>query len=682
MKNIIAIFLISIVSISSKVNADPMTMIDLLNVSSVSEPRLSPDGKSFLYVKSDADWVKNINVKHIWRTNISKNNETQNPQQITSNIAEATDPRWSNDGRFILFLSKRGDDKYKQIYILPQGGGEAVRLSNHATPVSSAQWSKDSREIYFLAKDKKSDQQINRELEKNDTFKFEQNYQQKHLWKISTLNGQETRISSGDYTVTSFELSQNGEKIIYKRAPDPLLDSASKSEVWIMDRANLKTTQITFNDNYEINAELSPDQKSLLYIAWTDENDQPYFENNLFIISAQGGKAQKMLGNFDHDIQQAHWSKDANSIYFKANLGVHNELFKLNVKSGQISQLTDAKHTVNSWHYLPEINSHIMSIKTAHNNGDFWILNNKSKSKPVKITRIFDHLENDFDLPQQDIIRWKGQDGVTIEGTIIYPNNYQKGNRYPLVVQTHGGPRASDQWGIYSNTSYGPVLAAAGYVILRPNYRGSVGYGDEFVRDMVGSYFNQAHLDVMAGVDYLIDQGIADGDKMVKMGYSAGGHLTNKIITFTDRFKAASSAAGAVDWISMYSQSDTRTYRTPWFGGTPWQKDAPIETYWDQSPLKDIANVSTPTLIIVGGADVRVPKQQSIELYRALKSNGVKTVLYIVPRENHIWKELRHKLSKMNVEMSWFEKYVNDRVFKKQEIYKNENDLTKAIVVD
>ena len=139
--------------------------------------------------------------------------------------------------------------------------------------------------------------------------------------------------------------------------------------------------------------------------------------------------------------------------------------------------------------------------------------------------------------------------------------------------------------------------------------------------------------------------------------------MTNKIITHTDRFKAASSAAGTVNWISMYSQSDTRIYRTPWFGGTPWQQNAPIDVYWDHSPLKDISNVTTPTMIIVGGADVRVPKEQSIELYRALKSNGVDTELYIVPREQHGWRELRHKLSKMNVEMTWFERYVNNTSF-------------------
>jgi dipeptidyl aminopeptidase/acylaminoacyl peptidase len=150
---------------------------------------------------------------------------------------------------------------------------------------------------------------------------------------------------------------------------------------------------------------------------------------------------------------------------------------------------------------------------------------------------------------------------------------------------------------------------------------------------------------------------------MVKMGWSAGGHMTNKIITFTDRFKAASSGAGAANWISMYAQSDVRTYRTPWFGGTPWQKDAPIPAYWDNSPLKDVSKVRTPTIFLVGERDVRVPMPQSVEMYRALKSNGIPTRLYVAPREPHGWSELRHELFKMNVELDWFERYATKRPY-------------------
>jgi dipeptidyl aminopeptidase/acylaminoacyl peptidase len=283
--------------------------------------------------------------------------------------------------------------------------------------------------------------------------------------------------------------------------------------------------------------------------------------------------------------------------------------------------------------------------------------------RPRRVTHVFDYLARDFRLPRQEKVSWKGADGATVEGMLYYPLDYQAGQRYALAVQTHGGPQSSDQFGFTSSSSYVPALTAKGYAVLKPNYRGSTGYGDAFLRDMVGGYFTNAHLDVMAGVDHLIAIGIADGDRMVKMGWSGGGHMTNKIITFTTRFKAASAGAGASNWVSMYAQSDTRTNRTPWFGGTPWQANAPIDVYWNNSPLKYASNVRTPTIILVGQNDERVPMPQSIEMYRALKSNGVPTHLYVAPREPHGWQELRHELFKVNVELAWFEQHVTKRPY-------------------
>ena len=178
----------------------------------------------------------------------------------------------------------------------------------------------------------------------------------------------------------------------------------------------------------------------------------------------------------------------------------------------------------------------------------------------------------------------------------------------------HGGPEDRPLWVGTILLNYQPAWAARGYAILRPNYRGSSGYGNTFYREPIGGYFKNSHLDVLAGVDRVIAMGIADPDQLTMMGWSAGAHLVNKLITFTSRFKAASSGAGVADWISLYGQSDTRSERDLWFNGSVWQKDAPIQTYWDQSPLKYVTAARTPTLFFVGENDPRIPMAQSIEM--------------------------------------------------------------------
>jgi dipeptidyl aminopeptidase/acylaminoacyl peptidase len=274
---------------------------------------------------------------------------------------------------------------------------------------------------------------------------------------------------------------------------------------------------------------------------------------------------------------------------------------------------------------------------------------------------VYDYLDRTFALPRQERVEWKGADGVTIEGILTYPIDYRVGTRYPLVVQLHGGPEDSDRFGwgqiLYN---YQPAWAAKGYAILRPNYRGSSGYGNVFYREPIGGYFKNSHLDVLAGVDRVIAMRVADPDRLAVMGWSAGGHLVNKLITFTNRFKAASSGAGVANWISLYGQSDTRVERDLWLGGSVWQKNAPIQIYWDHSPLKYISSARTPTLFLIGEYDPRVPPAQSLEMLRALKAQGVPAALHVAPLEGHIWLRPAHQLHKMSAETEWFERYVRE----------------------
>ncbi len=639
----------------------PMTLVDMLEVPSVGDPQLSPDGRQVLFVLGKADWKANNRISHIWRINLDGSGLVQ----MTNGTRGESSPRWSPDGSRIAFVGRRGSsdsaEEGAQIFLMSNSGGEAQQLTKHETAVSSLSWSPSGDTLYFLAADSKTKEQKDREKVRDDVYAFDENYQQTHLWKCSSSDGKEARLTQGDFSMMRYSLSRDGSKIVASRAPTPLYGDQESSEIWVMDNNGQGAVQLTHNNIAEADAELSPDGSQVLFIAGANQNFDTYYDDNLFIVPAAGGQARLILPDFPNGIDAAAWSKDGKSVYLMTNLGVHSELQSLDLATKKVTQLTNGEHALGGWTFFEKNNRHLLTMSDPSSPGEIYAFG-PNDSAPARVTHVFDYF-NGFKLPKMEKVQWKGSDGVTVEGVLTYPVDYQQGQRYPLVVCTHGGPQSADKMTLGSWSTYRPVLAAKGYAILQPNYRGSTGYGNVFMRDMVGHYFRQAHLDVVTGVDYLIQRGIADPDRMVKMGWSAGGHMTDKIITFTDRFKAASSGAGAANWISMYAQSDVRSYRTPWFGGTPWQKDAPIAAYWDNSPLKDAWKVKTPTIFLVGERDVRVPMPQSVEMYRALKSNGIPTHLYVAPREPHGWGELRHELFKMNIELEWFEKYATKRPY-------------------
>ncbi len=588
----------------------PMGIVDLLNVPRLADPQLAPDGRDILYTKSDADWKSGRRITHIWRVKTAGGE----PAQITSGADSENAPRWAPDGRTIAFTAKRGDNEFAQISLLPIDGGEARQLTSHASAVSDISWAPDGSELYFIAPEAKTDEDKARERLRDDVYAYDENYKQTHLWRIAVATQAETRVTSGDYSITAYHLSDDGRKIVWHRAPTPLLGSGDEKEVWIANADGSGAAQLTKNTVGESDAAIAPDNSQVLFVARANARFETYYNGRLFLVPSTGGATRVLVGeNEPYDVDRAMWSKDGASVYFLANLGVHEELFVVPAAGGKPRQLTNGKHNLAAWSRAGD--RFAFTVNDSTSSGEVWTMR-VADAAPARVTHVFDYLTRDFALGRQEAIQWKSADGATVEGLLTYPVNHQPGQRYPLAVLTHGGPQAADKYSIGSMTYEIQVLAGKGYASLQPNYRGSTGYGDAFLRDMIGHYFQNSHLDVMAGVDEVIRRGIADPDRMVKLGWSAGGHMTNKIITFTDRFKAASSGAGVAQWASMYAQSDIRSFRTPWFGGTPWQKNAPVDVYWNNSPLKDVSNVKTPTLFFVGERDPRVPMPQSIEKRR------------------------------------------------------------------
>jgi dipeptidyl aminopeptidase/acylaminoacyl peptidase len=652
--------------------ARPMTAVDLIDVPRLSDPHLSPDGTHIVFLRSDADWHANRRIAHVWRAVVATGETTQ----LTAASEGETHPRWSPDGRTIAFIAKRSGDDVAQIYLLAVAGGEATRLTAHDTAPTSLAWLPNGQALLFLAPEAKTASEKAREKVKDDVYAYDEDFKQVHLWRVdlpaagspSTGGasrppiGPVARITGGDFTVGAFEVSRDGRRVVHQRLPNPLFASGERGEIWLMDVDGQHPARVTTNTIAETAPTLSPDGAEVLFTAAANARLESYHNGKVFAVAAAGGTPRLITpADFASEVERAEWSTDGRTVYFVANTGLRSQLFAVPASGGTPRPLTSGDHTVLGWRHAEGPDAHVFGLDEPSNPGDLHVLG--AAGPPTRVTRVFGDLARTFRLPRVEAITWAGADGAGIEGLLYYPLDYVAGRRVPLVVQTHGGPASSDRFGFGAWSSYTAVLAARGYAVLKPNYRGSTGYGDAFLRDMVGHYFKNAHLDVMAGVDALIARGIADPDRLIKMGWSAGGHMTNKLITFTDRFTAASSGAGAANWVSMYAQSDVRSYRTPWFGGTPWQAGAPIEVYWEHSPIREVAKVKTPTLFIVGEKDPRVPLAQSLEMHRALKSLGVPTTLYVAPREPHGFVELRHQLTKINVELEWFERWVAKRPY-------------------
>jgi dipeptidyl aminopeptidase/acylaminoacyl peptidase len=464
-------------------------------------------------------------------------------------------------------------------------------------------------------------------------------------------------------TVTGFTISDDSRWVGFRgtraeRYKRTIWQSNLHTELYLLETATGDIEQLTDADEISKSGpDFSPDGR---WVAFQAPRDMTRYHRGLTgrvyvrAVDERGGEFRRLGDSFDGDVGLDFWSEGGNTIYFNAGIETSRQLVALDVESGATRQLTETDSPI--------------SVRTDEDSGLVLI----SYSDPTTPSTLFtvpslDQVADrsawrqltdvnpqvrDLALGHQEEITWRSTDGVEVGGILNLPVGYREGERYPVVVQIHGGPSSA----VSNSFNVGmQVYAGAGYVVLRPNYRGSSGYGEAF-NDINGNYFPQGYEDIMAGLDHLIEQGIVDGDRMGAMGWSAGGHWSNWILVNTDRFKAISSGAGASNWISMYAQTDGQRHRQEYFGGQLPYHD--FDAYWDQSPLKYIANASTPTLIHVVKGDPRVPSPQSVELHMALRQLGVPTELFMYPGDTHGIPDARNQLVKAVAEMAWMDHYV------------------------
>jgi len=630
-----------------------------LKVKAVGTPRVSPDGKRMVYTVNEAVTTpdKSEFVTQIWMANL----DTKQNTQLTFGEKSSTNPKWSPDGNWIAFTSNRKDNK-NNLYLLSLNGGEAEPLTDVKSGVTNFAWSPDGRSIAFTMADPKTEEEEKNDKGKNDFRWADENIKFSRLYVLPVqkdANGKREprKLTTDNYNVDSFDWSSDSSRIAFAHAKSPVANDWTTSDVSIIEVASAKVTPLANTAAAESDPLYSPDGNSIAILA--SDNPPRWAQAGVIqVFSTSGGQPKNLIGSFDAQPTLAGWSADGKRIYFSEAKGTGTQIYSLDVAANRIEEIKTTPAVISAISLNRSGTTFSFVRQTSDTPADAFVAT-VSDFTPVQITRV----NADLKLPaigRTEVITWKSKDGKQIEGLLTYPVGYQTGQRVPLILNVHGGPTGVFQQTFVGGRGVYPLatFAARGYAILRPNPRGSSGYGTEFRRANIRDWGFGDYQDLMTGVDRVIEMGVADPDRLGVMGWSYGGYMTSWIVTQTQRFKAASAGAPVTNLMSFNGTADIPGFIPDYFGGQFWEV---LDVYQKHSPMFNVKSVTTPTMIQQGEADVRVPISQGYEFYNALKVKGVPTRMLVLPRQPHGPNEPKMQLAAMKANLEWFEKYIGGK---------------------
>lgn len=677
----------------------PMTPLDVVKLRRLGAYAASPDGRWLLYAQIVPNWDKGQNYSDLFLVRIDG---TAHRQMTFTPEADETPFAWSPDSSAFAFLSARDGGKARQLYLLSIAGGEARRLTSekdgvagfefsrdgrwiaflggpeshrtlklidlsqegfpvkevlkHATPIEEWVWHPDSSRICFTAADRDESVHTRRARLGFDVKINALERSPRNLHAVEIASGAERRLTSqSDFSFSGLRISRDGRRLACTGRPAQRYATQWDEEVFLLELDTGLLRRLTENRQPESNLQFSPDSSWLTFTL--PEGAEEHRATRLHLVSLRAAERRILFEGWDFDGGLAFFAPSGDAIYFAATVGVNRQAWRVRLAGGAPEMLTRGDQFLNLSRD-PDSGVVLISRSTPAQPEEVFTASLDNLAEParwIRLTRLSEQVEP-FLLGSYETVRWKASDGVEVEGILVKPVDYQPGRRYPLIVQVHGGPAGTSTnsfGGSYS--TYPHVFAGKGYAVFQPNYRGSSGYGERFRRQIAGDYFRQGFDDIMTGVDFLIARGIADPERLGHMGWSAGGHWSNWALTHTDRFKAIATGAGAVNWISMYAQTDVQPVREFYLQGTPYDN---WERYQAFSPLTYIKNARTPALILCGVDDPRVPNAQSRELYIALQKLGVPVEYIEFPGMGHGITKPRYQLVKMAAELAWFDKWI------------------------
>ena len=627
-----------------------MTTDDGLDMVRVGDAMISPDGSWVLFSKSELNWEENERETTWWRVSA----EGGEPYRYIGDDGGGNF-QFSPDGSRLAFI--RSVDDESQLFLLPTTGGEAVQLTEHETSISSYAWSEDGSKIIFVAPEPRADEEEKAREAGYDAIFVDEgpNGQQSgnwnNLWLIEVESGVERRLTDNDHRIGSFSVAPSGDRILFTSRTENRRNQQNRSEIQLLEVATGTMLQLTNNSAPEGRLSWAPDGSSFAYTARTD-GEWELLLDKIWVMDLDGGSRRIVSGEFDGNIGNFVWAPDASAILFSGLHGTNNNLYRINLGSDSVEQITSSVGSLAPSSFSRDRAKMAYVFQDFDTPADIWV-GLTDGTDAVRLTDVNPTITEEIVLGQGEVIRWESRDGTEIEGILMLPAEYQSGP-LPLLLHIHGGPA-----GVFRNSfsASNHVWAGLGYAQLFPNVRGSSGYDDDLLRGNLYDIGSGDYEDLMTGVDELITRGIADPNKLGLRGWSYGGILGGWTITQTDRFKGASVGAMVSDWTSEYGPGFNHDVRLWYIGGTPW--DNPDE-WRERSALTHVANVTTPTLILHGINDRTDTEPQSMMFFQALKDQGKITRYIRFPREPHGFREPRHQRTRDVEEIRWIQKHVRN----------------------
>ncbi len=633
------------------------TIDQSLSMKSASGAQISPDGRYVAYVMTQTNWEENDFTQQIWIVQTA----TGERYQLTSGKKSSSGPQWSPDSSRLAFVSDR--DGKRQIYLIAPRGGEAVQLTTEENGVGALSWAPDGSAVAFTSAGADAKAKKDRKEKYGDFEVVGGDYTMNHLWlarvpadlpaDVKQLPKPEALTKGDQFSVGNFSWAPDGKRIAFSASRDPDLGSQDTEQLYVIDLADRHVHKLLENGGPNSNPKWSPDGRQIAFLTAGGNAYYYYANKRIAVIPADGGTPRPLTGTFDENANLIDWGPDG--IYFGAAQKTNAHIFRIDPETRAIRRITGPDQFHLGAASFTKDHRTLAGVGAPPNQFAEVLLSPVDSFTPHNLTDLGSQWK-DFQLATREVIQWKSSDGAVIEGVLIKPADYDASRKYPLLVVIHGGPTGVDTPLRAADRTY-PVerFAAKGALILKPNYRGSAGYGEKFrslnVRNLgIGDYE-----DVISGVDFLIEKGMVDMDRVGAMGWSQGGYISAFITCYSDRFKAVSVGAGISDWITYYVNTDIHPFTRQYLKATPWEDP---EIYRKTSPITYVNRARTPTLIQHGDQDKRVPPPNAFELYQALKDRGVPAKLILYKGFGHPINKPKQQRAVMEHNYEWFSRYI------------------------